>query len=87
MQLIPSTFYFPPDKEKDFQYQLNKSTVHFANIALYLAAFFLSLLVVLSWLNDEQSLYSVINVLRLSMVCLSFVLVYVNNKLKAKYLH
>ena len=87
MQLIPSTFYFPPDKEKDFQYQLNKSTVHFANIALYLAAFFLSLLVVLSWLNDKQSLYSVINVLRLSMVCLSFILVYVNNKLKAKYLH
>ncbi|ATG58087.1 MULTISPECIES: GGDEF domain-containing protein [Pseudoalteromonas] len=87
MQLIPATFYFPPDKEKDFQYQLNKSTVHFANIALYLAALFLTILVILSWLNDEQSISSVINILRLSMVCLSFVLVYVNNKLKAKYLH
>lgn len=87
MHFIPSSFYFSRSKEKEFQDNLNKNTVYFANLALYLAAFFLSLLTIMSWVSDEDTRFSMINILRMSMVFLSFVFIYTNNKLSPKNLH
>jgi diguanylate cyclase (GGDEF)-like protein len=87
LQLLPSQFYFSSATEHDFQYLLNKNTLHIANVTLYLVTVFLLSFIFISWFDDKKESTSTINILRIIMVGLSVYLIYINKKLKPEKLH